>query len=63
MRCVICNEALNDYELTRKDPNTGGFLDTCSNCVRSVREALQDFDEKTTYKHDIGIDNELENNY
>jgi hypothetical protein len=49
---------LNDYELTRKDPNTGEYLDTCSNCTRSVKEALQDFEEPP-YKHDIGVDNEL----
>ena len=58
MRCIICNDNLNDYELTRKDQNTGEYLDTCSQCTRSVKEALQDFEE-TPYKHDIGVDNEL----
>lgn len=55
MRCKMCDTVLNDYELTRKDPKTGEFLDSCSECLRVVREALQDFDD-TTYRHDIGLD-------
>ena len=57
MRCVICDTNLNDYELTRKDPQTGDYLDTCSECVRTVKEALQDFEEKP-YKHNVEVENE-----
>jgi len=55
MRCKICDSVLNDYELTRKDPKSGEFLDTCSECVRVVRDALADFEE-TPYKHDVGTE-------
>lgn len=57
MRCIICNDNLNDYELTRKDPQTGEYLDTCSNCTKSVREALQDFEE-SPYRHNVEVENE-----
>jgi len=55
MRCKICDSVLNDYELTRKDPKSGEFLDTCSECVRVIRECLEDFDE-VPYKHDVGVE-------
>lgn len=54
MRCKVCNNVLNDYELTRKDPKSGEFLDTCGECIRSIREALQDFEE-SPYQHDVGF--------
>ena len=62
MRCMICDSILTDYELTRKNQHTGEFLDTCSECTRSVKDALNDFEEPK-YKHDIGVGNELEDNY
>jgi hypothetical protein len=55
MRCKMCDAELSDYEATRKDPNDGQYLDTCSECLKAVRECLQEF-EMDTYKHDIGID-------
>ena len=58
MRCKICDVILSDYEVTRKDPTTGEYLDTCGDCLRSVREALQDFDREIPYRYDIGIDDE-----
>jgi hypothetical protein len=51
----MCDAELSDYEATRKDPNDGQYLDTCSECLKAVRECLQEF-ETDTYKHDIGID-------
>lgn len=57
MRCRVCDEVLTDHELTRKDANSGDFLDTCTNCLRAIREALSDFDEPP-YRHDAGVDNE-----
>ena len=60
MRCKICDAILSDYETTRKDPNTGEYLDTCGECLSIVREALQDFDGEIPYKYDIGLENEDE---
>lgn len=39
MRCRACNVELNDIESTRKDPNTGEFVDLCSGCLSEVRRA------------------------
>lgn len=62
MRCKICNSLLTEYEISRKDPSTGEFLDTCGDCIGSIREALQDFDD-TPYRYDIlHDDNEFEEN-
>lgn len=58
MRCKMCDALLSDYEATRKDPTSGEYLDTCGECLRSVREALQDFDGEIPYKYDIGLDDE-----
>ena len=55
MRCKICDVILSDYEATKKD-NDGQYLDTCGQCLGSIREALQDFDKDLPYKYDIGLD-------
>ena len=60
MRCQVCDSVLNDYETTRKDPISGEYLDTCSDCLRSIREALQDFDESGPYRYDVGLDEDEE---
>ena len=60
MRCKICDVILSDYEVTRKDPTTGEYLDTCGECLRAVREALQDFDGEIPYRYDVGLENEDE---
>ena len=39
MRCRSCDVILADYELTRKDKDTGEFLDLCSNCLTHSNEA------------------------
>ena len=45
MRCVICNELLTDFEATRKDPYTRGFVDTRNVCWKGSRVAtLDNFD-------------------
>jgi hypothetical protein len=59
MRCKICDVILSDYECTKKDSN-GEYLDTCGQCLSSIREALQEFDEDIPYKYDIGLDNDEE---
>ena len=33
MRCQCCNDGLTDQEATRKDSNTGEYLDTCNICL------------------------------
>ena len=59
MRCRICDVILSDYEATKKD-NDGQYLDTCGQCLGSIREALQDFDKDLPYKYDIGLDEDEE---
>ena len=59
MRCRICDVILSDYECTKKD-NDGQYLDTCGQCLGSIREALQDFDKDLPYKYDIGLNEDEE---
>ena len=33
MRCKACNVALDDIESTRKDKQTGEYLDLCGKCL------------------------------
>ena len=58
MRCKMCDSSLSDYEATRKDPNTGEYLDACGECLRSVREALQELDGEIPYQYDVGLEND-----
>jgi len=60
MRCKICDVVLSDHEATRKDTTTGEYLDTCGECLRSSREALQEFDGEIPYKYDVGLDDDEE---
>ena len=39
MRCRACDCELNDIESTRKDPNTGEFVDLCGGCLTAIRQA------------------------
>ena len=32
MRCRACNDELTDFEATRKEANTGYFVDLCNYC-------------------------------
>lgn len=32
MHCVVCNEFLSEFEATRRNANTGQFLDICNVC-------------------------------
>ena len=60
MRCKICDVVLSDYEVTRKDPTTGEYLDTCGECLSQIRLSLQEFDGEIPYKYDVGIDEDEE---
>lgn len=33
MRCICCNEALTDFEATRKFKKTNKFMDMCGECA------------------------------
>jgi len=37
-RCKGCDVILNDFELSKKDTETGEFLDLCNKCLTSARE-------------------------
>jgi hypothetical protein len=40
MRCVSCNEALTDYEATRKYAETNEYLDLCVLCSSQIDDGL-----------------------
>ena len=39
MRCKACNIILSDYELSRKESETGEFIDLCNRCLTSSNQA------------------------
>lgn len=45
MRCTICNEALNNYESTRKTLD-GKYLDMCQNCYLGLETLIPTIDRK-----------------
>jgi len=44
MRCKACDKFLEDWELTRKDRETGDFLDLCTKCYNISEADLLDQD-------------------
>lgn len=40
MRCISCNRILSDFEATRRNANTGEFLDLCNKCLPDVIAAV-----------------------
>jgi hypothetical protein len=62
MRCLACNNILNDYEATRRSYQ-GEFLDLCSHCrpSASATEALR---TREDLKHvcDVILDIQLTDN-
>lgn len=48
MRCLACDQLLNDIELSRKDRNTDLFIDLCGKCLTYSNEA--------SYSVDIEVD-------
>jgi len=36
MRCISCNNNLNDSESTRKIASTGEYLDMCNRCYSDI---------------------------
>ena len=52
MRCVICDNKLNERELLKRDLWTGLPLDTCVKCMSSIGEAAaEDFE----YIDDVNV--------
>jgi hypothetical protein len=47
MRCKACNEILSDYELSRKDRDSGEFLDLCGRCLTTSNEAMLNYSTTT----------------
>jgi hypothetical protein len=41
-RCKACDVILSEYELKKKDANTGEYLDLCGECARHSNDALMD---------------------
>ena len=58
MRCKACDVILNDYELSRKDQDSGEFLDLCSSCLVSSNEAMLNYSTTTEADGD-SLDNIL----
>jgi len=44
MRCKACDKFLEDFELTRKDRETGVYLDLCNKCFTISEADLLDTD-------------------
>jgi len=40
MRCISCNEALSDYEASRRSVRTHQYIDLCNDCFRYVRDDI-----------------------
>lgn len=38
MKCQCCDKMLSDYEATRKNAETGQYLDLCQDCLDDVME-------------------------
>lgn len=62
MRCVCCNQALSDFESTRRHAVTKEFLDLCNRCFAVVDEttAIPHIDRadllQETDTYDEGVD-------
>ena len=57
MRCVCCNEALSDFEATRRLWSTNEFLDMCNACFSFVKDSVE-VKERYDLKHEEGEDDE-----
>ena len=59
MRCRACDVELNDTESTRKDPQTGEFLDLGGGCLTVIRQAEFEDDLKINDVVSIVTDQEM----
>lgn len=62
MRCISCNDALTDYESTRKYVSTGIYLDLCLGCSGHVPDIKIDDrkDLRTFMAEDTVMENDDE---
>ena len=44
MRCRICNNRLENYELTKRDVK-GNFIDTCNKCLSSIHKIANEYED------------------
>tara|TARA_R110000823_G_scaffold215618_1_gene345214 strand:+ start:936 stop:1124 length:189 start_codon:yes stop_codon:yes gene_type:complete len=57
-RCKACDVILSEYELKKKDTNTGGYLDLCGECARHSNAALMDSYSAGYSEEEFIFDNE-----
>lgn len=41
MKCRVCDVLLSDFESTRKNAETGEFLDMCNYCFSYVKRSIE----------------------
>jgi hypothetical protein len=63
MHCCCCDKLLNDYESTRKNAETGEYLDMCNKCYGTIANDLKsdnrsDLDEFEILDSDLEFDSE-----
>lgn len=57
MKCYCCNKTLSNFEATRKDTETGVYLDLCNECfhVSGVSNLVH-----VTERNDLGYAEDME---
>lgn len=71
MHCRACDALLSDFESTRRNKNTGEFIDLCNSCYQEVKHIIpvserkdlmlsRDFDDNLDTE---GTEELLYNNY
>ena len=58
MRCICCNEPLDDYEATRRSVLTNEYIDMCSSCYSTINSELKTIDRADLRQEngEVGID-------
>lgn len=62
MRCRACNANLSDYESTRKYKN-GEYLDLCNHCFSTIKDILNDIEDRCDLAEYEDILGEEDGNY
>ncbi len=58
MRCLSCNQILNEYESTRKYKNTQTYIDLCSVCFNMSDLMPSEVSDRLDLKHVSDEDND-----
>ena len=61
MRCLSCNQILNEYEATRKYKGTKEFIDLCSSCFNMSDLKPHSVSDRMDLRHNI--DEDIDNGY